>query len=91
MTIIHRYSCGCIGIPIPNEEKCLLLWECDQTSHYNVGDEYSFGFRAMPGKTSVPLPEIGQDKVVETIATLIHDGYRMQNLASAIKSINNRK
>lgn len=92
MSIIVKYSCGCIGIPIDTEGRCICISACDRD--YYTDDPLSFYIREMGGEkysSSTPLSPEEQETMIRDVGTLMADGYQMRSLATNIGSILNRK
>jgi hypothetical protein len=87
MIIIHKYWCGCIGIPLGDSGKCILLDACDRNA---CDPPISFYIRDVGDKTSTPLSSDEQEIYIKKIDSLIADGWSMRSLASDIKAIWNR-
>lgn len=93
MAILHRYDCGCKGIPMGEDEKgnkkALIVWPCDRDQ--GDYDEYSLFVRDMEKKTSEAIDDAAELDIFHDISNLISDGYRMRDLARTIDIINKRK
>jgi hypothetical protein len=80
--LLHRYECGCIGIPVDSKH-CLLFKACDG----EMG-EYDIGYRDMPDKDHYPLTQKEENEIIRRIGRLISRGYAMTDLARVVKTIN---
>lgn len=78
--LFHKYSCGCIGIPV-DKQNGLMVKACDDSG------EYFMGHRDMGGKPSEPLPEKEQEELIREISTLIARGYGVTDFAHLIDRI----
>lgn len=85
--VFHKYSCGCIGIPI-SRTALLLVDACDQQVDE---DDLGLGIREMSEeKEHSPISLAEQEELVNRLGRLIHLGYRMKDLANTISFINRK-
>ena len=88
MIIVHKYSCGCVGIPLPDTTKTVMLYACDRDSY---DDPISFFVRDMADKAHTPLTVEQQSEYLRSIGSLIADGYAMRSLSVSIGVVLTRK
>ena len=80
-SILHRYYCGCIGIPVDSQNG-LMVKACDDDS-----GEYFMGFRDMTDKKSEPMKWEDQEELIREIRILIARGYGVTDFAHLIDRI----
>ena len=87
VSVFHKYSCGCIGIPV-STTACILVDACDDGP---CEDDLSIGIREMREvKDHSPISLAEQEELVNKLGRLVHLGYRMKDLASTISFINRK-
>ena len=83
--IVHKYYCGCYGIPIDSING-LIFKACDDDS-----GEYFMSIRNMTDKESEPMKWDDQDELLREMDSLLHRGHRVTDFAFLVNQINEKK
>jgi hypothetical protein len=84
MMQLIRWDCGCIGLPTQHPKEAFVIEHCDG-GHCNCDPPLSPSRRDMSKKEFTEASPEDQVRILEELAQLVADGYKLRGIRSLLE------